>query len=180
MSEMHPDPLAETFRHASTNAQTGVTGVARIMEQRLARQERQRRFEAEQQRQAAEQARAEATTIRAAQAARERQMQETQQQQDIAVDAADRSGTEAASDLTAGAEAEQGSGNGPDQDGPAGDATVDQAVADAYPAGPAAAATGAARGASAAPTGAQAAQQTHGPGIGAGAGPAQPSVPEMG
>jgi hypothetical protein len=178
MSEMHPDPISETFRHASTNAQTTITGAARIIEQRLARQERQRRFEADQQRQAAEQARTEAATIRAAQAARERQMQATQEQEDLSADAADRPGTE--TDQTAApVGADQHAEAGTDQSGPVGGSTVDQAVADAYPAGPAAAA---ARAASAAPTGAQAAQRTHGPGVlpGSSAGQAQPSVPEMG
>jgi hypothetical protein len=130
MSDVHPDPITEVFRHGSTNAQTAITGVARIMEQRLVRQERERRFEAEQQRQVAEQARAEAATIRAAQAARERQMQETQQQQDLAANSA---GGEISDPVHVA-----------DPASPGAESTVDQAIADAYPAGPAAAAARAA------------------------------------
>ena len=43
MSDAHPDPLSESFRHVSNHAQVTVTGAARAMEAAASRSERQAR-----------------------------------------------------------------------------------------------------------------------------------------
>lgn len=83
MSEINPDPLTEAFRHGNNNAQTVVTGAARMIEQRLLRADRERRYQADQQRQLAEQARDEAAKTKAAQVAALHRQQAVQDQADL-------------------------------------------------------------------------------------------------
>lgn len=58
MSDAHPDPLSESFRHVSNHAQVTVTGAARAVEAAASRSERQARFQSTQERLAREQTKA--------------------------------------------------------------------------------------------------------------------------
>ncbi|MDQ6798061.1 MAG: hypothetical protein M3011_08610 [Actinomycetota bacterium] len=58
MSDAHPDPLAESFRHTTTHVQTAVTGAARMGEAAASRAERQTRLRTASERAAREQTQA--------------------------------------------------------------------------------------------------------------------------